>query len=302
MDLTGRQVHSKNSIVIEGVIVCSTTVIFWKCVHVHLNAIFGSFLQVRYDRVVPQVNEPLPELRHWHWAWQEKAGTWRRQGFLLTGLYHNNSLPSTQVGLCSFCLLISHLWGSLKCCVSPGRRADGTRAEGSSREPGGAPGGVPSPAPGPGKPLQLYGASTSAETHLLVLRCWRTSPSCGHMQETLTFCIRVKQGNGVCFIQSSAYLKLRCSPWLDVIFTGWLVVPIMYGLKQQQRKSCYSSIKQILLNSLVKQSNSQSHLPFVILAGERSINKLSDGRWIANIIDDNDQGKFPSTLSVNLIC
>lgn len=32
--------------------------------YVHLDAIFGSLLQVWYDGVVPQVDEPLPELCH----------------------------------------------------------------------------------------------------------------------------------------------------------------------------------------------------------------------------------------------
>lgn len=31
---------------------------------VYLDAVFGSLLQVWYDRVVPQINEPLPELCH----------------------------------------------------------------------------------------------------------------------------------------------------------------------------------------------------------------------------------------------
>lgn len=30
----------------------------------YLDAILGSLLEVRYDGVVPQVNEPLPELCH----------------------------------------------------------------------------------------------------------------------------------------------------------------------------------------------------------------------------------------------
>lgn len=42
----------------------------------HLDAIFGSLLQVRYDGVVPQIDEPLPELCHWYWAGQEEAGTY----------------------------------------------------------------------------------------------------------------------------------------------------------------------------------------------------------------------------------
>lgn len=28
------------------------------------------------------------------------------------------------------------------------------------------------------------------------------------------------------------YLKLRWRPWFGVIFTGWLVVPMIYGLSE----------------------------------------------------------------------
>lgn len=67
-----------------------------------------------------------------------------------------------------------------------------------------------------------------------------------------------------------------------------------------------SQVKEVVLwwsksylNSLVKYNN---YSPFVILAGERSVNKLGDGRRIANVIYDNHQGKLSSAFSVNLIC
>lgn len=42
--------------------------------------------------------------------------------------------------------------------------------------------------------------------------------------------------------------------------------------------------------------------PFVVLAGERSINKLSDGRRVTNIVYYNNQRQLSSTFSVYLIC
>lgn len=39
----------------------------------HLDAIFGPLLQVRNDRVVPQVNKPRSKFIHCDWAGQEKA-------------------------------------------------------------------------------------------------------------------------------------------------------------------------------------------------------------------------------------
>lgn len=51
---------------------------------VHLDAVFGALLQVRYYGVVPQVNEPLPELCHGYWARQEEAGTCGKQNVVLT--------------------------------------------------------------------------------------------------------------------------------------------------------------------------------------------------------------------------
>lgn len=42
--------------------------------------------------------------------------------------------------------------------------------------------------------------------------------------------------------------------------------------------------------------------PFVILAGERRINKLSDGACVANIIYNNNQRQFTSAFSVSLVC
>lgn len=42
--------------------------------------------------------------------------------------------------------------------------------------------------------------------------------------------------------------------------------------------------------------------PFVILAGESSINKLSDGSRVTNIVYYNNQRQLSSTFSVNLVC
>lgn len=39
----------------------------------HLDAIFGPLLQVRNDRVVPQINKPRSKFIHCDWAGQEKA-------------------------------------------------------------------------------------------------------------------------------------------------------------------------------------------------------------------------------------
>lgn len=41
--------------------------------------------------------------------------------------------------------------------------------------------------------------------------------------------------------------------------------------------------------------------PFVVLAGERCINKLSDGSCVTDIIYDNDQRQFSSAFSVNMV-
>ena len=160
----------------EKLLVDITDVRLWRFFCFHLDTVFGSLLQVWYDRVVPEVNEPLPELCHWHWAWQEEARTWGIQHFLLIPVYSLSQLPQSDPS--DPVSTVSHLWGSLTCCVSPGKCAGGTRAEGSSREHRGEPGGVLSPAPPPGRPPQLYDAGTSAETRLPVPHYWRTSPFC----------------------------------------------------------------------------------------------------------------------------
>lgn len=42
--------------------------------------------------------------------------------------------------------------------------------------------------------------------------------------------------------------------------------------------------------------------PFVILAGERAINKLSHGSRITDIVYYNNQRQLSSAFSVNLVC
>lgn len=149
---------------------------------------------------------------------------------------------------------LSHLWESLKCCTSPGKCGDGTKAGVPSQVSAGEPGSVPNPAPSLGGLPLLYDAGTSAGTHLLVPRCWRTLTSCYNSIERfirimLPSCLKnvTKKRKKKTFVwyrrlvlfliydqkrsQSKPlalfYLKLRCSPWLDVILTGWLVVPTM---------------------------------------------------------------------------
>lgn len=60
---------------------------------------------------------------------------------------------------------VSHLWGSLRCCASPGKCGGGTRAEGPSPVREGEPGGVLGPAPSPGRLPQLYDAGIALGTH-----------------------------------------------------------------------------------------------------------------------------------------
>lgn len=148
---------------------------------------------------------------------------------------------------------VSHLWESLKCYTSPGKCGDGTKAAVPSQVSTGEPGGVPNPAPSLGGLPPLCDAGTSAGTRLLVPRYWRTSTSCHNSVEKfirlmLLSCLKkvtqirktfiVSYRRLVLFLSydqkgsqpkrlALLYLKLRCSPWLDVILTGWLVVPTM---------------------------------------------------------------------------
>lgn len=128
---------------------------------VYLDAVFGSLLQVWYDRVVPQVNEPLPELCHWYWTRQEEAGAWGRQNVTLNDFLLQVQLPPPFRDHVS---AVSYLWGSLKCCASPGKCGGGTTAEAPSPVREGEPVAALSPAPSPGRLPQLYGAGTSAGT------------------------------------------------------------------------------------------------------------------------------------------
>lgn len=79
---------------------------------------------------------------------------------------------------------------------------------------------------------------------------------------------------------------------------------MIYGLKiiTSTEEIIYFHETQKLMSSLLRNSVAvRIDSPFVILAGERSVHKLSDGRWITNVIYDNDQRHLSSTLSVDLI-
>lgn len=150
---------------------------------------------------------------------------------------------------------VSHLWESLKCYTSPGKCGDGTKAEVPSQVSAGEPGSLPDPAPSLGGLPPLYDAGTSAGTRLLVPHCWRTSTSCCNSVQTFFRLMHLSCLKNITTIRRKKtlivwhrrrvlfssydqkrsqskrlallYLKLRCSPWLDVILTGWLVVPTM---------------------------------------------------------------------------
>lgn len=78
---------------------------------------------------------------------------------------------------------VSHLWESLKCCTSPGKCGDGTKAVVPSQVSEEEPGGVPNPAPSLGGLPPLYDAGTSVGSHLRVRHCWRMSTSCNNNAE-----------------------------------------------------------------------------------------------------------------------
>lgn len=57
-----------------------------------------------------------------------------------------------------------------------------------------------------------------------------------------------------------------------------------------------------LQNHIVsKGSSGPGDSPFVVLAGQSCINKLSDGSCVTNIIYNNDQRQFSSAFSVNMV-
>lgn len=141
----------------------------------HLDAILGPLLQVRNNGVVPEVNEPWSKLLHSDRTGKEEARAWEDMTWE-TMKNRTNGKKKSKTKSVVRNSSSGYLWGSPRCCASPGKCEGDTRVLAPSPKPGWDPhwsGFSRSPTP------SSSCASSAPGSHWPAPRCWRRSPFWG---------------------------------------------------------------------------------------------------------------------------